>query len=43
VEKGYRELIACSGTSLAPCRFVYRSEAGQYLHLVTVGKTNTPA
>lgn len=38
VEKGYREVIACSGTGLAPCKFAYRSEAGQVLNLVTTGE-----
>ena len=38
VEKGYREVTSCSGSGLAPCRFAYRSEAGQILHLVTVGE-----
>lgn len=38
IEKGYREVIDCSGSGLAPCRFAYRSEAGQILHLVTVGE-----
>lgn len=38
VEKGYREVLSCSGTGLAPCRFAYRSEAGQILHLITVGE-----
>jgi hypothetical protein len=38
VEKGYREVIACSGTGLAPCKFAYRSEAGQILSLVTTGE-----
>lgn len=38
VEKGYREVIACSGSGLAPCKFAYRSEAGQILSLVTTGE-----
>ena len=38
VELGYREMLACSGTGLAPCKFAYRSEAGQYLTVITVGE-----
>ena len=38
VAKGYREVMSCSGTGMAPCKFAYRSEAGQVLYLVTVGE-----
>lgn len=38
VEKGYREVVNCSGSGLAPCEFAYRSEAGQKLIVVTVGE-----
>lgn len=40
VELGYRELINCSGTGLGACKFAYRSEAGQYLYVITVGEEN---
>ncbi|HST36611.1 MAG TPA: hypothetical protein VLK25_08290 [Allosphingosinicella sp.] len=35
--RGYRELVACAGTGLAPCRFAFRN-AGRMLVVVTAGE-----
>ena len=37
IRRGYRELVSCSGTGLAHCRFAWR-RPGWLLHVVTAGE-----